>query len=169
MIDRRMLCMGTAIGAVAARGARAYAMPDARLDEALEARWSFAQALPPVLPANEKELADPKTFAQYLSNNAYSRIAKAGLDVTEDAKPEIQKAIDKSAEAAFRPQKGEIAKGGTFDALPTDVRRIVILRNFNTFTDVLIVVALNASKKLTKDLVNRVQGFICPLYPICTG
>ncbi len=169
MIDRRTLCIGTAMGAVAARGDIAHALPSARLHESIDKQWTHAQAVPPPVPATDKDLADQKAFGQYLSNNAYSRFAKASVDVTDDAKPEIQQAIDKSAEAAFRPPKGEISKGGTFDALPIDVRRNVILRNFNTFVDVLIVVALNGGKKLTKEVANRVQGFICPLYPICSG
>lgn len=168
MIDRRSLCIGTATCAFAARADVAVAMPSIELREAVDARWKYAQALPPAIPP-PKDYTDQKAFGQYLSESAYGRIAKAGVEVADDAKADIQQAVDRSADAAFRPQKGKIQKGETFDALQIDIRRVVILRNFNTFTDVLIAASREGSTKLTKEVVNRVQGFICPLYPICTG
>jgi hypothetical protein len=157
------------MGAFATQSGIAHALPIVRLRESAETPWVYAQALPPTMPVAPKDFEDPKAFGQYLSGNAYSRLAKAGIDVTEDAKPEIQQAVERSADAAFRPPRGEIRKGGTFDALPVEIRRVIVLRNFNTFVDVLILVGWEQGKKLTKEAVNRVQGFICPLYPICTG
>src|SRR5262249_52673265 len=167
MIDRRSLCVGAAVGAFAAHSEVAGAMPEGRLSHSDEA-LVFVQQPPPVRPPSREQLANPKAFEEYLAESAFQRLDQAGIAV-DDAKPSILEVIQRSAEAAFRPQKGEIRRGETLDALPIEVRRVIVVRNFNTFVDVLIVVGWNEGKRLTKEAVNRVRGFLCPLYPICTG
>ncbi|MCK1741249.1 hypothetical protein IVA80_10310 [Bradyrhizobium sp. 139] len=169
MIDRRTLCVGATVSAFVARGDAAAAMPSGPPRQPIEAGWTYAQLVPPARQPRREDFADPKAFDQYLTENAYKRFGEASISIDSDARAEIQQAIGRSVEAAFRPQKGEIRKGETLDALPLEYRRVVVLRNFNTFVEVLIVVALKEGNRLIKETVNRVQGFLCPLYPICTG
>jgi hypothetical protein len=168
MIDRPVMCVGALAGAIAAPIDIARAMPSGPLRQSVGAQWTPAQ-LPPIHPPSHADLADPKGFGNYLTEDAYGRLQEAGISIADDARGELQQVIGRSVEAAFRSQAGEIRKGNTLDALPIEVRRVIVLRNFNTFVDVLIIVAWNEGKRLTKEVVNRVQGFLCPLYPICTG
>jgi hypothetical protein len=169
MFDRRTLCASVAASALTAPWDFAAAMPHGTPAEPIKSKYSYVQLVPPSRPPKPEDLSDPKAFGQFLTNNIYGRAEAAGIFIDGDAQPEIQQAVARSVEASFRPQKGEIRKGATYDALPIEIRRVVVLRNFNTFADVLIFVGLTEGKKLTKELVTRVQGFICPLYPICTG
>lgn len=169
MIDRRTICVGAAVSAFAARTDSAAAMPGSQLQRSGEARWTYVQAIPFAPPPRPQDLVEPKSFTQYLKEGTAKRFAEAGISVDNDAQTEIDQAIARSAEAAFREKRGKMEKGATLDALPIEVRRVVVLRNFNTFVDVLILVSWEEGKKLTRQVVNRVQGFLCPLYPICTG
>lgn len=169
MIDRRTIWAGLAASVLSARGDVAVAMPRGRLRPSGDA-WVHVQQLPPGIGPLPPEVSkDPKALDQYLKEGVYNRIAKAGVSIEDDARPEIDKAIERSAEAATRDKRGELGKGQNLDALPVEVRRVVVLRNLNTFVDVLLVVALNEGRKITRQIVNRVQGYLCPLYPICTG
>src|SRR4051794_4069176 len=106
MIDRRILCIGAMSGPfLAASTPTVLALPSARIGESIDTQWSYAQALPPIAPLSDKDYVDQKAFGQYLSDNAYNRLAKAGVEVTGEAKSDIQQVIDRSAEAAFRSQK----------------------------------------------------------------
>jgi hypothetical protein len=170
MINRRTMSAGMAAGVLTAPWDFAGAMPIGSPAGHTASQWTYAQFLPPVRPPKPPDLADPKAFGQYLAQSADERLKAAGISSDDDAQNEIKVLAERAGEAAFRPQKeGEIKKGAGYDALPVEVRRTIVVRNFNTFVDVNIVVALKEGKKLTKEVINRVQGFLCPLYPVCTG
>src|SRR5690242_18152602 len=119
MIDRRMVCIGATVGTFAPPVEVAAATPIGRLGEYIDPRWTIAQLVPLGRPPRPEELADPKAFGQYLTDNTYSRMGQAGISV-DDARPEIDRAIAQCVAAAFRPSKGEIRKGDSLDAIPIE-------------------------------------------------
>lgn len=90
-----------------------------------------------------------------------------GIKIESDADPEIVKFANQAALAAFEEQRsGQIGKEKDFRILPVEVRRVIVIRNYDNLTDVLIVAATEG-KRITRAIVSNLRDFICPLYPFC--
>lgn len=128
------------------------------------------QLAPPAPPPKPEDLRDQKSFESYLMQRFEFRTEKVGVAIDKkEALPEIQKFANQAAHAAFEEQRrGDIDKKRDYRVLPLQVRRVIIVRNFDTLTD-LLTIAAQESKKITRDIVQRVRDFLCPIYPFCTA
>jgi hypothetical protein len=168
-ITRRSVCTGAAVSAAFATWSAwpAVAVPaSTRLSPAPE-RPILAQLAPAGPPPSQDDLRDQKTFENFLMQRIRRRAESAGVKIDNDAAPEIDKFADLAAAAAFEKQRpGQIDKQRDYRVLPDQIRRPIIMRNYDELIDLLIF-ASKEGGRITRTVVANVRDFICPLYPFC--
>jgi len=131
-------------------------------------RDAGAQVAPYGPPPTADDLKDPKAFETFLVKRVDYRCEVMSVGIDADARPSIQELASTGAKAAFEEQRpGTLNKEKDYRVLPIPVRRIIVLRNLDTVTDLLIFSALAESKKVTVKIVSAVRDFVCPMYPFC--
>jgi hypothetical protein len=171
MIDRRSILAGVGFGAVlaassehAAAGFRDPFASHLPLDPA----WLKTQlAIPGGPPPTPADFSEPRAFAAYLVNRLLTRTRAVNITVENDARPPINELAGRGANAAFQSPQGELRQHGNFQALPVEIRRVIVLRNFDTFTDIAIFAATQRDRRLSAEIIGFVRGFLCPWYPFC--
>lgn len=168
-ITRRSVCAGAAVSAVltASNAKPAIAVPASTNISAPPAYRMLTQLAPADPPPSQDDLQDQKPFENFLLRRIHRRTESVGVKIDRDADPEIERFANQAALAAFEKQRpGQIGKERDFRVLPIEVRRGIIIRNYDNLTDVLIVAAAEG-RRITRTVVSNVRDFICPLYPFC--
>jgi hypothetical protein len=168
-ITRRSVCTGAAVSAAfTTSSARpVLAVPASTSLSAAAERPILAQLAPAAPPPSQDDLRDQKTFENFLMQRIRRRAESADIKIDNDAAPEIDKFAGQAAAAAFEKQRpGQIDKQRDYRVLPDQIRRTIIMRNYDDLIDLLIF-ASREGGKITRTVVSNVRDFICPLYPFC--
>jgi hypothetical protein len=175
-VTRRLICSSvTAIAAAVATTQRGFAIPGSSSIANIDSLWLLAQlqAPPPpkfAPPPTPEDLSEPKRFEAYLHTRFKIRTDQSGVFLDGDAMPSFQEIVSAAAKAAFEDQRrGAINKSRDYLVLPLAIRRPIIVRNFDTLTDVLVIAAFNEGKKITRAIINSARDFVCPMFPFCTA
>jgi hypothetical protein len=93
------------------------------------------------------------------------------VNVESDADSALKEIFVKpAAQAATQKIEGkEIDKQKNYRALPPALRQRAIVRNFDNASDIIIYVAIERGRKVTRSIVTGVRDFLCPLYPFCSS
>jgi hypothetical protein len=158
--------MGTAGGAFWSITSSAWPLHIADIAAAAQIRAIPAQASPPRLP----DFTDGRAFQDFLRNRFELRVRTAEVAVDPNARNSIDELINSATEAAMTTDReGPIDRSRNYAAIPRQTRQLIIIRNFDTIIDLLLVAALREGRRVTNEIVNNVKGFVCPLYPFCTA
>lgn len=164
-ITRRSVCAGVTVSA--ALTTLAIAVPASTQSGEVPAHRLLAQLAPAAPPPSQDDLRDQKAFEYFLVQRIRRRTESVGVMIESDANPEIEKFASQAAAAAFEKERpGRIGKEKDYRVLPTQVRRVIIIRNYDDLTDILIAAAAEG-RRITQAVVSNVRDFICPLYPFC--